>query len=241
MTADPRRDDELEEYEAWVAGPDGPKLPGEGYRGRMRPSRLLALGLALVTFNLYLGRVDVLPNPLGWLLVVLALRQLAHQHRLLTAAMWCSVIGLANSVVTTLVSWTNSQVGLVPLAMVEGLLAVLVVVLVCSAVIALGGGRDASAVRQASILRWVAPVLALALVILAGLGSGSSGLSVIESTSGVAVAVLGFGVAGLAVHLWFLILLMTHGEVLDAEAAHEEPGIAPSGTAQPARGARRTL
>jgi len=39
----------------------------------MRPSRLLALGPLLVPFNFYLGRFDLLPNPLSWLGPAIAL------------------------------------------------------------------------------------------------------------------------------------------------------------------------
>ena len=187
----------------------------------MRPSRLLALGPLLVPFNFYLGRFDLLPNPLGWLGGARATADgcsapVAH------AAMWSSVFGLVLSMVTTLASWTGPQAGLGPLPMIEVLLPVLVVVLVCSALIALAGTHDPSTTKQANVIRPIAPVFALVTIVLAGASVNSSGLTVIDETVGPAIALLIFAVGGLAVHVWFLILLMTHGQTLDTEPARSD-------------------
>ena len=136
--------------------------------------------------------------------------------------MWSSVFGLVLSLVTTLASWTGPQAGLGPLPMIEGLLPVLVVVLVCSALIALAGTHDPSTTKQANVIRPIAPVFALVTIVLAGASVNSSGLTVIDETVGPAIALLIFAVGGLAVYVWFLILLMTHGQTLDTEPARSD-------------------
>lgn len=224
MTADPHRDDgELEEYEAWVASSGKERSFEDDRREGIRPSRMLALGLLLVPFNFYLGRFDILPDPLGWLLAFWALRQMGARHGLLRAAMWCSVGGLVQSCLSSVVMWSGSPVQLGPVSMLQGLLLVVVAVLVCSALIALVGDRDRSGTRQANIIRAAGPLLELVMVVLVGAFLSSSGPTPIAEAAGPAIAVTVVLVASLAVHVWFLVLLVRHGTLLDGQSTEPDP------------------
>jgi hypothetical protein len=224
MTADPHRDHgELEEYEAWVAGSGKERSFKDNRREGVRPSRMLALGLLLVPFNFYLGRFDILPDPLGWLLAFWALRQMGPRHGLVRAAMWCSVGGLVLSCLSSVVAWSGESVQLGSLGMLQGLLPMVVAVLVCSALIALVGDHDRSGTRQANIIRAAGPALALVMVVLAGVFLSSSGITPIAEAAGPAIALTVVLVASLAVDVWFLILLVRHGAWLDGQSTELEP------------------
>ena len=200
--------DELEEYEAWAAGH---RRPGNW----TSPSRLLAFGLLLIAFNFTIGRFDLLPNPLGWLLTGWALRQLSPRHRLLAVAAWTAWTGLALSYLTTLMVWADEADQVWPVALVTGLLPVLITLLVCSALISLAGGHHRSVTRQAQVLRVAAPVLTLGTLLLGGVIGSPLGLAVVDLTSGPAVTLLVLVVASLAVQVWFIVLLLARGRVLD--------------------------
>lgn len=230
MSSTPQYD--AEEYERWAA--EHGHAPALGRPG-VRPSRMLALGLALVSFNLFIGGIDILFNPAGWVLAAVALHRAAHRHRLLRVAAWASAVGVLLSSVVVLAGRGR---GAPPasgraLPFLEGLVPVVVTVAVCTALIVLVGDRDPGATRQANLIRWLQPGLVAAMLAVLGAVSspGYAFNDVGSAGGGVATVVMALLVANRAVHVWFLILLMTRGAPLDGAPAQDP---LPDGTGTPA-------
>ena len=65
----------------------------------MKPLQSVAMGLVIVVVTARLGGYDLLPDPLGWLLVLIGLRGLPDAYRQRSTTIWLGVVVLAVSVV----------------------------------------------------------------------------------------------------------------------------------------------
>lgn len=73
------------------AGPAYDSAPPRG-DDRMRPLTLVVLGFLLVIADFSIDGFDLLPDPIGWLLVVLGLAPLRDRHAGFTAAYWAAIV-----------------------------------------------------------------------------------------------------------------------------------------------------
>ena len=182
----------------------------------------LALGLAVVWLNFFVGGVDVLPNPVGWLVAALALRQVCDQHRMLRVATALAAAAGVVSLVAWVPVWGAPPHPPAPLVVIEGLLGAAVVVTVCTALVAVLADCDPSGARQANVIRWLDPALALGALALTG-AVALQGAAVTDAATGpVTVLAVLLVATGLAVRVWFLVLVVRHGEPL-AGADDERP------------------
>jgi hypothetical protein len=161
---------------------------GDSTDRALKPLSLMAWGLLLVVLDLRVDGLDLVPDPLGWVFVLLAALRLRPLHAGFTAATVAAVVGL----VASLPDW----VGVAPnLAGTATTLAETVLVFAtCTAIMALVPDRRG----RANTLRWWDLALTVILVPLVV-------LAVVEP--GFVVLALFAGLAALVVLVCFLVLL----------------------------------
>ena len=188
----------------------------------MRATRGLVLGLALVWLDLSVQGLDVLPDPVGWVVAALALRRMADRHPVLWVATGGAALAAAVSVVTWVPVWGLPPGPPTPLRVVEGLLGVAVVVTVCSALVVLLDGPDRPGAAQAAVIRWLDPVLALAALLVTGAVALQAGVVTDVGPGPFGLLAVLLVVGGIAVRVWFLVLVVRHGEPLDDPLADDQ-------------------
>lgn len=150
--------------------------------------RRLFWGLLVVAVDVRVNELDLIPDPIGWLVALLACASLARRHRgLLLATLGCG-LGLLASLpewAQPAEVWTN-LVTVAEVAVVFG---------TCSALMSLRPGRRAAA----NTIRWWDLALTLAAFPLAALAGAEGGVWL--------VVLIAFIVAALAVFVWFLVLV----------------------------------
>jgi hypothetical protein len=183
----------------------------------------LALGLAVVWLNFYVGGVDVLPNPVGWAVAALALRQVSDRHQMLWVATRLAAAAGVVSMVTWVPVWGAPPHPPAPLVVIEALLGVAVVVTVCTAFVAVLAGPDPSGARQANVIRWLDPALSVGALALTG-AVAIQGAAVSDAATGpVTVLAVLLVATGLAVRVWFLVLVVRRGDPLAGADDDERP------------------
>ena len=160
----------------------------------MRPLQSIAMGLVVVAVNAFLGGYDALPDPVGWLLVVLGVRRLPptvpHRGALLGAAtaagavsvpLWLPAVDRQLAAADASLSWAASlpQVGCT--------------VLLCHVLAAAARDADPGSARALRLTRDLLVVVGLLPVLVLG-----AGLDVLAVPTQAAATV------GLAVLLWLL-------------------------------------
>ena len=159
------------------------------------PLARVATGLVLVLADVRVGDVDLLPDPLGWLLAAWALRSLQPAHvgfHVAGVTAWLAALW-------SLPEWFGAE-GVfvtVPIALAQ----LVVQVAVCTALVAACPRRAPSA----STIRWSTLFLSGVLVVALVAAEAE------PSTGAVALAI---GLADMAVMVWFLVLL--YGVAKDA-------------------------
>lgn len=160
----------------------GPSLP-------LRPLSAVAWGLVVVILDFRYNGVDLVPDPVGWMFVAVALTSLQGVHRAFGTAGLLAWVGLLLSIP----EWFRAGPELLGLALV--VVAVVLQVVVCTAVMAVSPLRRSAA----ETIRWLSPSLAVGLVLA---------IFATRDDAGSPALVLALGVAGLIVILWFLVLLL---------------------------------
>lgn len=157
----------------------------------MTPMARVATGFLMVVVDLRIGGLDLVPDVVGWLLVVAGLVPLARRHEWFAAAAAAAVLGAIVSV-PLFVGEPGPAVSMlttgVETAMVFG---------TCSGIRAVVGRE--SVTRTADGIRWLD--LTLTAVLLA-IGV-AVGFRQVESLAAIPLAILGLGVL-----VWFLLFLL---------------------------------
>ena len=168
-------------------------------------------GLLLVVLDFRIDWFDVLPDVIGWLMVIAGLSLVRGRHPGLLGAFIASCLGLVSSVVQLLPDGE-----LTPLVAVgESVAQTGVVFGVCTALMTLG--PEPRIRSQAGLVRWLDLGLALIGVVLAPLLTGAPTLS-FAATTGAAVGVfLLLVVAAIVVFVWFMLLLWASREAADLQ------------------------
>ena len=195
----------------------------------MTPMGRVALGLVVVGLDLTWEGFDVIPDPLGWAVAAMALGELATRHRWFGVAARCAWAAALVSLVAWVPVWGSPPDVPWVLSTLTTLLDVAVVVLVCSAFVDLLAGPDPGAARQAAVIRWLDPVVAvtgLALTLWAVStypGAQPAGIDAGPLTPLALVLV----VLGLGVRVWFLVLVLRGGDHLADPAARHPDAVRP--------------
>ncbi|WP_460808868.1 hypothetical protein [Nocardioides salsibiostraticola] len=154
----------------------------------MRPLTMAATGLLMVLVDLNIGSIDLVPDPVGWVLAAVALTSLHPVHR------GFYVAGLAAwvAVVPSAVEWLGIGGGTVTVMTTVALFVVEVAT--CTALMAVRRDREWSA----STIRWLTVVLGVAL-----------GLALIAASMepNAGIVVFAVALADLLVTVWFVVLL----------------------------------
>ncbi len=159
----------------------------------MEPLRTLAWGLLVVAVDLNVNQLDLVADPVGWGLVVLAAIRLRPLHPAFGAAVAAAVLGLVASVP----AWLGVE-GL-PLTVALGLAQVGVLFAVCTALMDLVPARRSVAARL-RVWGVVLPVALGVLLLLVRAGDGPERVPLV-------VLVVLAGLALVVVFVWFLVLL----------------------------------
>jgi hypothetical protein len=159
----------------------------------MTSLRVLAWGMLVVGIDLTIDGRDLVPDPVGWVLALVALWSLRHLDPSFVIASVAALVALLVSIP----DWLGSGSSL--LSFVGYVALVAVVFTTCTALMGLAPTRRGSA----NVIRWwFLGVSALAMLI--GLrGPGTVG----REREGLVMLVLPLVIAGLAVAVWFVVLL----------------------------------
>lgn len=161
----------------------------------MPPLARVALGLVIVVLDLRFEGVDLMPDPVGWALVLWGLVPLAGRHRGFGAGVAAALVGALLSV---------PQVLAEPGEALGTLQAVVETVLVFGTCTAIGGLADEARVRTtANRIRWTDLGLTVVLTGLASLPVEQP-----RDVTGVAALAVALGLATLVVMVWFLVFLL---------------------------------
>ena len=183
-----------------------------------------ALGLVVVLVDLRYEGFDLVPDWAGWLVVALALRQVAERHPALRVATALSAVAVGLSLLRWTPLFTDDSGNHGVAATIEALLTSGVVVAVCWALVDVLAAADRARARHAAAIRWLDPVttvsgLALpAWAVSAHPGGEPAGLEAGALTP-LALLLL---VGALAVRAWFILLLLRSGNPLDAAPVVEQ-------------------
>lgn len=158
----------------------------------LAPLRGMAIGLILVVADLRIDGIDVIPDPVGWALVMIAAWQVRSRH---AAFRWAFVAG-ALGLLSSLPGWVGAEGSL--LMLLDTLATTGLVFATCTGIAA----RSARHGRLAGQLRWWDLGLTLPPLLLTPLAvDDSSGLSALVPL------VLVWGLAVFVVFVVFLVLL----------------------------------
>jgi hypothetical protein len=155
--------------------------------------RMVAWGLLVVAVDLNIDDLDLLADPIGWAMVLLAVLGLRPLHRAFAAAGGAAALGL----VTSVPAWLGVDGLLLSLAL--GLAQVGVLFAVCTALMDLVPARRHLADR----LRWCGvalPVVLGPVLLLVRADDGPGRVPLVVLAIVVAVALV-------VVFVWFLVLL----------------------------------
>jgi hypothetical protein len=152
------------------------------------PLRTMAWGLLLVIVDLRVDHVDLVPDPIGWVIALVAGQRLVARH----VAFWAVLAACAVGLLCSLPAWVGVTGVLVtaPVVVAE----TVVVFATCSAVMALLPGRRGTA----NALRW------WDLGLLLG---GWLVVAVARQDSDFDALVIVLAIAQLVVLVWFVVLL----------------------------------
>lgn len=180
--------------------------------------RIVVIGILLVAVDLNIESFDLLPDPVGYLLVALALGRVAHLHRAFGWARLAALVGVATSTVGLFLRRVDEDgtVAEHPATLTaDTVLEIVVVVALCTALIALC--HNPRVTTPARTLRVALPaasvvgsVLTLALVPV----EGTTITTEPDSTLAMGFAALVGAVAVVLVlativlAIWFLVLLL---------------------------------
>jgi len=152
------------------------------------PLRTMAWGLLLVIIDIRVEHVDLVPDPVGWVMALVAAQRLAARHAAFTAVLAACVVGLVCSVP----DWfgVTGELLTIPTAVAE----TVVVFATCVAIMALLPSRRGTA----NAVRWWDLELLLAGWLL---------VAVARNEPGAAVLVVALALAQLVVLVVFVVLL----------------------------------
>lgn len=174
----------------------------------LKPLAALAWGMLIVVFDLRVSELDLLPDPLGWLLAAVAVRKLAGLHRgYVVAAVACAV-----AVLPSLPSWAGVQHPLIAVA--DAVAMSVVVFATCTALMATAPARR----DAANAIRWLDLGAGGTLLVLAALADAERSLR--SALTPLAVAV---GLVMVVAFVWFLVLAFQVANAPGLAAHTSEP------------------
>ena len=175
----------------------------------MERLRVVAWGLLVVVLDLNVDQLDLIPDPIGWAMVLLAVWDLRRLHPAFSAGAAAAAVGLVVSVP----AWVGAQGW--PISVASGLAEVVVLFSTCTALVALVPEKSEVADR----LRWFAVgfVLFLGPVLLLVPDPFASEALVVPVTVMVVVAAVGLVI----VFVWFLVLLFQCARYPDPQMPEE--------------------
>lgn len=180
----------------------------------MAPLRLAVIGILIVAIDLNAGQLDILLDPVGYLLIALAVGALADRHpgfRWAQIAMW---IGVVVSTPALLLRTQDPESGAIQehwlTSNVESALQIVFVIGVCTALMALA--RNPSVASHAKILRVALPVvnvltLVISLTIARGLEGTDIAGNLMALASGAAALAIVLVLLSLGLGIWLLVTL----------------------------------
>jgi len=169
-----------------MIGPMGEPITGGSTA--LKPLAAMGWGLLLVLLDLRVNGLDLVPDPVGWLAVLLAARSLSPLHRAFAWSVAASVLGLVASVP----EWLGTGGALVSAA--TSVAETVLVFATCTAIIALVPARRSAA----DAIRWADLGLSLAFVPVLLLAAADPDLGALT---------LLVGLAAMVVFVCFLVLL----------------------------------
>lgn len=207
-----------------------PHLTPGPTREPLAPLRRVVLGILLVAVDLNIGRLDVLLDPVGYLVVASGLRPLVPLHHGFGWARGAAFVGVVTSTVGQLLRHVDPSTGAVVenpwTSLADTVLEAVVVVALCTALLARSGAPGV--LGPARVLRWMLPAVSLAgglLALVAVLMVEDTTLSVPTSTLlgggalAMAVPAVVLLVAGIVLGIWFLVVLWRASREPDASFA----------------------
>lgn len=170
----------------------------------MRPLKLVAWGLLVVFVDVHLGGPDLVPDFIGWLLVIVGLSKL----RPLDRAFGTAVIAAAAEVAISLLTWFDEDSNLVAYAL-DVIASGLVLFFLSTAIRQrAAAGGDPKTADYLNIIRWGDVLLsacALTTIAFADDATRQSGLNSAPVVTLIALAAL-------PLMIWLLYLLFTRAE-----------------------------
>lgn len=166
----------------------------------MLPLTSAAIGWILVALDFEVGRVDVVPDTVGWALVVLGLAALRGERRWVRA-WYAAIAGLVVAAVTLVARLVVGDLGLgaaVTLALVGALVEIAAVYLLLTALVETyaGSGRADAEQRFRTLRRVSVGVLVIYLVVALALP----------------VLILPAALAMIGVYVWLIVELFGHSD-----------------------------
>lgn len=162
----------------------------------LRPLATVATGLLLTVLDLTYDGVDVIPDPIGWMVAAVAVGSLRPLHPAFGTAALAGWLG----VVLSVPEWFRLQSVLLAVGLTVALIAL--VVAVCTGILATSP-RYRSA---AATIRWLSPTTAASAMLL-GFAAGGGADAAPGDVGALGGIALVFAVCSGVVILWFLVLL----------------------------------
>lgn len=204
----------------------------------LAPLTTVVAGILLVAIDLNLQSLDILPDPIGYALVAWGLFRVAGQHPAFGWGALAAAVGVVTSTLGVFLRrLEEGQIVEHPLVTAaDALIEAVIVIAVCTALIALS--HDPRVTGPARTLRIALPALSLvgvllplALSPLAGrvLEAPTVSLGAEGAAAGlIVVAAIALVVAGIALGIWFLVVLWRAAK--EPRVGWDDPATTPAAT-----------
>ncbi|WP_203336401.1 hypothetical protein [Nocardioides limicola] len=177
----------------------------------LRPFAVVAWGLILVIADLRFGNpgIDLIPDPVGWLMASLACTSLAGKVSHRSGALRLAALVAGVAAVVALPDWLGHSYP--PIEIIEPVLMVVFTFAVCTAIMALAPQKRATA----NVIRWadlaVTGVITVAAVTVTSYEPAETPL--------LTAIVLTAAIAGFVLVIWFVVLLFSTSRLVASPAA----------------------
>lgn len=173
--------------------------------GTLLPLRLVGWGLLMVVFDFRFDQIDLIPDPLGWFAAALASGSLARRGIAGARAFGVAAVAAVLLLLFSLPDWVGAGDALLEDAVM--VVHTAFVFATCTAIIAAAPPRAS----WADPIRWLDLGLTVAIVVLELIVDG-------PDAAGLLLVV---GLLGLAVYVWFLVLLFSAAKLPGVPAGND--------------------
>ena len=185
----------------------------------MHPLRRVFWGFLIVFVDIRLGGFDVIPDVIGWVIVLAGLLAVSAQHAALRIALIAASIALVVGFVTEYVLASPSTADGTVWGVLDTVASTVFIFAMCTGMrdLARAAGNERIA-AQADVVRWLdvaLTVVVLAIAAAAGFPEERIGIGSSSALPLLALPLLAFVAIALAVVIWFLVLLFLCGRTQD--------------------------